>query len=398
MTKIAILGGGNAGHALATDCKLGGKEVRMFEFCEYTKNINDILETREIELHGPERNAKGFKRNGIAKLDIITTNIAKAVAGADHVVISVRAGSYERLFRDLIPHLEEGQVITIFPDNYGSLILRRIMREEKCTTKVIIGGWSSLPYGARLTEVGSKNKVYVMYRAVNLRYDTLPSSDSELYEEAVKDLPPLDTVDYDKGDTMLDIGFSNVNPILHVPATVMNIGTIDNWGIIEDVGDSDICYDIYTYGFSPNVGKIQWEIYQEEASIAEKLGVGIQPYDKDVFFTRTSILGPEFMGEGWSIPIDESIPKGTWMKYLPGERFTAQSRYITEDIPVGCNIYYQLGRKVGVSSPAIYSMITLASTISGTNYFESGFNLAFLGIDKLNINELNNYLRNGAIE
>jgi len=29
----------------------------------------------------------------------------------------------------LIPCLEDGQVITLFPDNFGSLILRRMMRE-----------------------------------------------------------------------------------------------------------------------------------------------------------------------------------------------------------------------------------------------------------------------------
>lgn len=393
MTKIAVLGSGNAGQAVAADSKLAGKEVRMFEFSEYKRNIEGIMKTKEIELYGPERNAKGFKRNGKAYIDMITTDIAEAVTGADLLVVCVRASSYERLFRELIPHLADGQVITIFPDNYGSLILRKLMREAKCDKKVIIGGWSSLPYGARLTDIGKKNRVYIMYRAVSLRFDTLPSCDSDQYAKAVKELPPLDTVAFDHGDTMLDIGFSNVNPILHVPSTIMNVGTIDNWGIIEDVGTKEVFYDIYRHGFSPNVAKIQWEVYQEEVATAKKLGVGIQPYNKDVFFTRTSILGPEFMGEGYSIPFEKSIPVDEWMKYLPGERFTVESRYITEDIPVGCNVYYQLAKKVGVDCPAIYCMISLASIISGVNYFETGFSLSYLGIDKLDIKDLNSYLR-----
>ncbi|MEW5920359.1 MAG: NAD/NADP octopine/nopaline dehydrogenase family protein [Bacillota bacterium] len=392
MSKIAILGAGNAGQALAADCKLANKEVRLFDYDEYYSNIAPIMKTKKIELYGPERNGKNFKRNGIAQLDVITTNLSEAVKDADIIAISIRALGYERLFRDLIPFLEDGQIVTIFPDNYGSLILRRLIDEVGCKKDVIIGGWSSLPYGARITELGEINRVYIMYRAINLRYDTLPSRNNKKFLNAMKELPPLDSVDKVLGDTVLDIGFSNVNPILHVPATIMNVGTIDNWGIIDDVGNKDVYYDIYRHGFSYNVGKIQWEIYQEEVAIANAVGVGIQPYEKEVFFSRTSILGPEFMGEGYAIPFEVTIPIDDWMKYLPGERFSVESRYITEDIPVSYNVYYQLAKKFGVKTPTIESMINLASIVSGKDYYKSSFNLEFLGIANMNKEELKKYL------
>lgn len=393
MKKIAVLGAGNAGQAIAADCKLAGKEVALFEFEQYKHSIEPIKDTRQIKLYGPERNLKGFKRNGIATIDTITTNMEEAVRGANIIVVAVRALAFEVLFRELIPCLEDGQVITIYPDNFGSLILRRMMREMGCDKNVIIGGWSSLPYGARLTRLGDVNEVFILYRAITLRGDTLPSKDNKAFLEVMKELPIMDTVDAVLGDTVIDIGFSNVNPILHVPASIMNVGAIDNWGII--FGNKDEYYDIYKHGFSYNVAKIQYAFYQEEVAIAKKMGVGIQPFDKEDFFSRTSILGQEFMGRGYAIPFEEKIPDDQWMRYLPGERFTVESRYITEDIPVGCNTYYQLAQRYGVRVPVIESMITLGSVISGVDYFREGFSLEHLGIAQMGPEELLTYLREG---
>jgi opine dehydrogenase len=393
MERIAVLGGGNAGQAIAADCSLAGKEVRLFEFAEYSHLVEPIMASGKIRLFGPERNLKGFKRNGTATLDLVTTRMAEAVRGADIVAVSVRAQAYEGLFHALIPCLEDGQVIALFPDNFGSLILRRMMREQGCDKKVVIGGWSSLPYGARLTKLGDVDDVYVLYRAITLRGDALPSKDRRAFFEAMKAFPIMDTVDPVPGDTVIDIGFSNVNPILHVPATVMNVGAIDNWGVI--FGDKEVFYDIYKHGFSYNLAKIQYALYREEAAVAERMGVGIQPYEKKDFFSRTSILGQEFMGPDYAVPFEEVIPSEEWMMYLPGERFTVESRYITEDIPVGCHIYYRLAEKYGLEVPVIESMIRLASVISGADYFQEGFTLDHLGIAHLGPEEMLGYLREG---
>ena len=61
--------------------------------------------------------------------------------------------------------------------------------------------------------------------------------------------------------------------------------------------------------------------------------------------------------------------------------FTVNNRYITEDVPVGCHICHELGKKFGVKTPTIDSMIHLASILMQQNYFEKGWTLADLGID-----------------
>ena len=76
-------------------------------------------------------------------LDMVTYDMAEAVHGADHILISVQAQGFQQVFEELAPLLEDGQTVSIFPDNFGSLILRRIMKEKGIKTRVIVAGYRS---------------------------------------------------------------------------------------------------------------------------------------------------------------------------------------------------------------------------------------------------------------
>ena len=160
MSIITVIGAGNGAHALAADCKLGGAEVRMYEFTRYNNKVKGILNSRRIRLEGLDMNYEQFKRRGTAVLDMVTYDMAEAVRGANHILISVQAQGFEEVFQELAPLLENGQTVSIFPDNFGSLILRRIMRDKGITTKVIIAGYDSLVYGppSRLQQHGDRDR------------------------------------------------------------------------------------------------------------------------------------------------------------------------------------------------------------------------------------------------
>ena len=70
---------------------------------------------------------------------------------------------------------------------------------------------------------------------------------------------------------------------------------------------------------------------------------------------------------------------------------------MTEDVPIGCKIYHDLGVQYGVATPIIDSMIVLAGAMHQKNFFEtSRYNLAYLGIDGMSREELLAYLNDGA--
>lgn len=400
MSIITVIGAGNGAHALAADCKLGGAEVRMYEFTRYNNKVKGILNSRRIRLEGLEMNYEQFKRSGTAVLDMVTYDMAEAVRGANHILISVQAQGFEEVFQELAPLLENGQTVSIFPDNFGSLILRRIMRDKGITTKVIIAGYDSLVYGARLVDFNNMETetdvVNITYRENEIRVDTLPSSDYEDYLRIVKEIPALDATQLVHGDTALDISISNVNPLLHIPAVVMNAGTIENWGIIPHLGGPDIYYDIYAFGCSPAVGEVQYAYYEDLVKITRAYGVGICPVEKDALTTsRMGLIGQFFYGPDFRYPFDKPLDLNTWLPAPKGARFELNSRYITEDVPVGCVTAINFAKVLHVDTPILHAMTNMSNVMMNANYYEQGYTLSDLGLENMNAQAMVDFMRTG---
>lgn len=394
---IAVLGAGAVGKTLAADCKLAGREVRLYSRSE--KSIS-LIDRTGILLDGIQRNLYGFERSGRAFPDVVTTDLKQAVAGAKLILISVPALAHEEYLRNLVPFLEDGMIIHTFPDNYASLLLRKLMREADCRKDVIVGGWSSAPYGTRIEKIHGfwTNHVGVKYRAITLRGACLPMSDLDDFMESVKYLPCMDSITFGdgpaRGDTMLDIGFSNVNPVIHVPASLLGVSSMENWSLVY--GNAPDSYSMYSHGLCPSICRVQYQFYQEECRLAKAIGIDYPYYAYEQFFSRRSILTAEYMGldkngkDNVIFPLDKPCDEGN-----TGPD-SINHRYITEDIPVGCKIYHDLGIKFGVPTPIIDSMIILGGAMHEKNFFEdTKYSLEYLDINHMSHDELLLYLYDG---
>ena len=393
---IAILGGGSVGRTCAADCKLAGNTVRLFDIQPFAEKSLQYLEKTGVTLVGTPKNKYGFSRLGNAKFDMVTDDMAKAVDGVKLILVCIPSVAHEAFFEQLAPLLKDGQIVHIIPDNYGSLRLRKKLREIGSTARVIVGGWSSAPYGTRIVTEGGvpTPEQYLVYRAITLRGAALPDSDSDDLLESTRYLGCFDSITQGdgpvKGKTVLDIGFSNVNPVIHVPGTVLGASVMENFGRIYG-GHDRFQYSIYSHAFCPSLSEVQVAFYEEETALAEAIGVDLARYPREDFFSRASILGPEYMGEGCIIPFEEQWPTG----FTTGP-FTIQNRYITEDVPVGCHVYHELGKKFGTATPVIDSMITIASVMTGQDFYKTGVKLEDLGIGHLDKDQLLKYLNEGV--
>jgi opine dehydrogenase len=393
---VAVLGGGAVGKSVAADCVLSGNRVHICDVEPFFSTSLAPVQRSGITLGGIQKNKYGFKRSGTARFNLVTSDVAECVKGCRLIIVAVPSIAHDAFFEKLVPALEDGMIIHIIPDNYGSLRLRKRMREAGCRKQVIIGGWSSAPYGARLVTEGGvpTSEIGLIYRAITLRGAALPATDQELFLESASYLGCFDSVTRGDGptggDTVLDIGFSNVNPVLHCPGTLLGVGVMENWGVIFG-GNDRKSYSIYSHAYCRSIAEVQYAFYLEEVALAEAIGVGIQRYPKQNFLSRTSILGPEYMGEDCIIPFDE--PYHTAEGTGP---FDIHDRYITEDVPVGCHIYHELGRQYGVTTKVIDSMITLASVMTGRDFFATGMTLEDLDIDRLDGTQLLEYLNRGV--
>ena len=393
---VAVLGGGSVGRTCAADCKLAGNTVRLFDIQPFAEKSLKYLEKTGVTLVGTPKNKYGFSRLGNARFDMVTDDMAKAVDGVKLILVCIPSVAHEAFFEQLAPLLKDGQIVHIIPDNYGSLRLRKKLRETGSRAKVIIGGWSSAPYGTRIVTEGGvpTPEQYLVYRAITLRGAALPDADSDDLLESTRYLGCFDSITQGdgpvKGKTVLDIGFSNVNPVIHVPGTVLGASVMENFGRIYG-GHDRFQYSIYSHAFCPSLSEVQVAFYEEETALAEAIGVDLARYPREDFFSRASILGPEYMGEGCIIPFEEQWPTG----FTTGP-FTIQNRYITEDVPVGCHVYHELGKKFGIATPVIDSMITIASVMTGQDFYKTGVKLEDLGIGHLDKDQLLKYLNEGV--
>ncbi|MBC8252419.1 MAG: NAD/NADP octopine/nopaline dehydrogenase family protein [Ardenticatenia bacterium] len=403
--KAAVLGGGVCGQMFAADLSLAGWEAHLYELPDFGKDIEGVIASRKIEIVGNQLNSRGltasdipdtdevttevmeevlqktFRRGGIADIDVVTTDMAEALEGVDLINVCVPAVGHKAFFQNMIPHLRDGHIVSIFPDNFGSLVLRKMLRQQNVDAKIVIGGWDTMPGAFRLMKPG---KVDCVCRAVELRGDTLPSKDWQDFWNVMKDSPLFDPAEIAHGDTVIDIGLSNPNPVVHCVGTLLSIGAMEN--------APPESFDLYRDGLSPSIANAMIAFYHEECRVARALGVGIAPHEDNDFRSRTNIMVEHYIGKELRIGFDES-----WPVENPTGPFDVESRYLTEDIPMGTGARYSLARYLSLEVPVIESVIRLTSAVCGRDFMNECRSMEEMGLGGMSRDEILMYLREGRI-
>ena len=399
---IAILGAGGVGKPCAADCKLAEREVRLWDFSDFAPKTLRNVEKTGLRITGPQINLLMFERRGTAFMDMVTDDLAKAVKGAGLIVVTTVSLGHGRLFKELIPLLEDGQFVYIMPDNYGPMLLRKMMRDAGCTKNVVIGSWGTSPYGARVLIKGgiTTNEINIVSRVCLMRGAAMPAKDTDAFMESARYFPPFDHIfhadngddfGFQRGDTVLDLAISNINPVIHVPPVLLGVSTMQNF---ELLGKKIQNYSMYAHGLCPAIAEVQVDFWKECIAVAKACGTDIAPVDTDNFFSRSSIYGPEYMGKGYKVPFTEDY-RYKQEPFGDGP-YSLDNRYITEDIPVGCHMLSGLGRKFGVATPVNDCMTLLATIMTRRDLVgEAGYSLEYIGINHMNREQMNLWLREG---
>jgi opine dehydrogenase len=354
---ICVLGAGNGGSAVAGDLTLAGHDCRLFEFPEFAANIEPIQAQGGIRV-------TGIARTGLARVELATTDLAEAVEGADLVMSTTVALAHERLARELVPLLEDGQVIVLWPGSGGTLAFRRVWDELGFDRRVVLAEAVTFPYCCRRLEgPGTVNIHRVDGPGVLLA--ALPASDTPAalaalegtYANAVK--PALN---------VLEPALYNPNIIVHPVGALLNMGRIEYSG-----GE----FYMYKEGMTPSVKKVIYAMDAERSALFTALGYKPYTYDEIFHASFANLTFEEFAATSSQGP------------------FSMQDRYVTEDIPMGATLTVSLARKAGVPTPTYDAMIHLASVVNETDYYAAGRTLENLGLAGLSLAELETYLQTG---
>lgn len=354
--RIAVIGGGNGGTAIAGDLTLAGHECRLFEFEEWAGNVMPVIGNSEIKV-------TGVARTGFAKVKLATTDMCAAVDGADLIMVATQAVTHTRVALELAPLVRDRQVVILWPGSGGTLEVRRIFDEQGVKADVVLGEATTLPYCCRRLEGAGTVNIHRLCGPRN-QVAALPAS------RTLELMASLEGV-YDTvvpARSILEPALYNPNIIVHPAGTLFNMGRIEHTG-----GE----FWMYKEGITLSVKKVISGMDRERQSIMATLGYSPMGYDQ-VFADLFNVSVAEFA---------VASSKGP---------FSMQDRYVTEDVPMGVTLTTSIGRKLGIPAPTYEAIIHIASLVNDTDYYRTGRNLANLGLDDLSPSQLQQYVMTGT--
>jgi opine dehydrogenase len=354
--EICIIGAGNGGSAIAGDMTLAGHRCRLFEFEEYAENIRPVIVQGGIHV-------TGIARIGFAKVALATLDLSEAVQGADLIMVTTQALTHERVAKELIPHLSDGQTVVLWPGSGGTLVFRKVWDEMGMSRRVFLAEVVTFPYCCRrLKGPGTVN----IHRVDGPRMllAALPATDTEVVMKALSGTY-ADVVQ--PAVSVLEPALYNVNIIVHPVGALLNMGRIE-----YSKGE----FWMYKEGLTPSVKKVIYSMDKERSALFKAFGYRPYTYDQ-IFWDCFNMTVEEFAATSSQGP------------------FSMQDRYVTEDIPMGACLTVSLARKAGISVPTYEAMIHLASVVNDTDFYAKGRTLENLKLAELNLEGLRHYFLAG---
>ena len=364
--KIAVLGAGNGGSAAAADLTLRGYEVRLYSRSERT--LEPIRERGGIEL------VEGDKKN-FARPSLITSRIGEAVADAELVMLAAPAVAHVELVGGLAPHLRDEQIVFLNPGHTGgslhvAALLRRLdLKPRICETV-------TLTYICRSIGPGT---VEIYRRTTNLRCAAFPGKfTAELVREMATIYPSIVPA-----ENVLETGLSNINAVIHPAGMIGNAERIRT-------GEGDFYF--YRDGITTAIANVIDAVDGERLKIVERLG--LPPHSFVELFYRAGLTTENARSSG---SVYEAIRQSAPNRAIKSPT-TLDHRYLHEDVGFGLVPISEIGKFVGIETPAIDGLITLASELNRCDYRRDGLTLEKMGLAGTRPDNLPTLLHEGFFE
>jgi opine dehydrogenase len=371
---VAVLGGGSGGHAVAANLSLAGFKVNFFELPQFADSFEKVLRTKEIQI-------QGISIDGVAKLNLATTDIQQAIKDAEVVFVITPAFGHKAMAEVCAPFVQDGQIIVLMPGSGGSLEFVNIFKQKKVKREVTFAESCTLPYGARLKGPGH---VSVLINAVILPTGIFPSKKTGEVIPKLKPFYPMITPAKD----VLEAAINNPNPIVHPVATLLSATRIEH-----SKGE----FYLYTEGMTPAVARTYESLNQERLSICKALGYKLHHWDNLEF--KNYNLGEteeECRYRILNTSMDAAFGKdGIYAGIKMKGPEHLKDRFVTEDVPYGMVLLSTLGDLLGVPTPTHDAVIQLASVINRTDYWKTGRGMKSLGLSQFDKKGLKKFLLEG---
>jgi opine dehydrogenase len=347
-----VVGAGNGGMAMAAHLGIMGFRVRLYNRTD--EHLSGVRWHGGIRLEG--------EVSGFGPVETVTSDLGRAVAGADVVMVVVPATAHREIAAAMAAKAETGQLIVLNPGRTGgALEFRHILMEGGCRARPIIAEAQTFLYASRAT---SRHEARIFKIKNEVALATLPS---HWIPDALRALEPA-FPQFLPGGNVLATSMENIGAVFHPAMTILNAGWIE-----ETRGG----FEYYLEGVTPAVARVLEAVDAERLSVARALGVRSVSAREWLYLSYGSAGGSLF----------EAI-RATWAYRGIRAPAAISHRYIWEDVPMSLVPIASLGRLLGAETPTIDMVINLGSLLHGRDYRAGGRTVERLGLAGFDVKKI----------
>lgn len=353
--KIAILGTGNAGCALAAKFTQQGHTVSLVKTSQSLneENFTVINQQQGIWLYDLD-DSKSF-----VNISKITRNIEDGLKDAEMILILTQSIHHESVADKIAEFIPEScNIIFTIPGNLGSLYLYK-----KLGNKVIYAEGESTPYDARLESPGS---VRILFKNRRNAVSFLPKSKADEGLSYISTL--VDTYKF-KRHNLVESALHNPNLVVHTIGVIMSASRIEMMK-----GE----FWMYRESFSPAIWNLINDLDAEKNRIIDAFRGEKISYLDACKFRNADDLGMDSY-EVFKGYAETGGPKG------PDSLAT---RYLHEDVANGLCLLSALGKILNIETPIANALIAIASSLVKYDFKKNSRTLDDFGLDHLNTEQL----------
>ncbi len=362
MTHYTVIGAGHGGKAMAAHLALMDFAVTLYN--RTPDRVAAIKARSGLDLDSFPGGPRGF-----ARLAAVTSDMGEALAGADVIMVVVPSSAHADIARSVAPHLRDGQIVVLHPGRtLGAVEFDKVLCDQGCTAEVIVAEAETFIYASR-SDGPAQARIFRIKEAVPVA--ALPARHTAAVLAALAPAYPQ----YIDGISVLHTGLNNMGAIFHPALTLLNAGRIES-----TLGD----YQFYIEGVTPSVARVLEVLDRERVTVAASLGIR----------ARTAMEWLRMAYDATGEDLNEAIHNQTGYYGIKAPS-TLNHRYIFEDVPMSLVPIAALGQNYGVSVRGMDSIIRLACIIHRTDYWRRGRTLDKLGVDRLSVGELTQFVMDG---
>ncbi len=357
--RLAIIGAGPIGLGTAMLLQRRGHEAVLWS------PSGSIDSRQHAQMH-----ASGALE-GVFQL-AIAENLAAALAGVSAVMIAVPAHHHPRIIETLAPQLTEHQVVLMWTQSsLSSLYLSKQLAERNRSTAIAL--WSGPLIGGR-RKSDREVSVSTIRSTVDLAGLPLRSHDQVISLCTALFGPCF------AGCRPVDIVFSNLNPIMHVPQMLCSLTRAEKAEPSSCLGNTTLA-----------VSRLIDELDAERQRVAAAFGAKV--------ITLSQHFHRSFSGVPLASVAEQApILAAKLLRTAPpdGPR-SLRTRFIDEDIPFGAVPTEMLGHVAGVATPLHRGCIDVFNILLDRDLREEFAIAPTIGLSRRTKTELTGLFENGWI-